>query len=223
MLLQINKKIFYYFFLFIILTTLNNESIKNFSLPKINQIKVTGLENNESIELLKNLKVFQIKNLFFLDQSQIKEIFNSNNLIENYTIFKRYPSTLEIKIYKTKFLANTNKNGIFFLVGSNSKLIQSKKIKKNIPFIFGDFEIQNFLKLKKNIDNSKLNYQDIKNIYFFPSGRWDIEMKSGILIKLSKYKIVESLDLSIEILLDNEFDNIDLIDLRQNNQVVING
>ena len=34
--------------------------------------------------------------------------------------------------------------------------------------------------------NSKFELSEIKNLYFFKSGRWDIETNSGILIKLPK-------------------------------------
>ena len=48
-------------------------------------------------------------------------------------------------------------------------------------------------------------------------------MHSGLLIKLPKDKLKESLDISIKILNDNKFKNLKIIDLRQKNQVIING
>ena len=79
------------------------------------------------------------------------------------------------------------------------------------------------LELKKFIDNSNLNYNEVKNLFFFSSGRWDIEIKSGILIKLPSEKLMESLELSLSLLNNEKFKNIKSIDVRQKNQVIIDG
>ena len=91
-----------------------------------------------------------------------------------------------------------------------------------MPFIFGNFEIKKFLNLKKIIDQTNLNYNNIKNFYSFPSGRWDIEMISGVIIKLPITRIKESLNLSIDLLDNKEFRNIKILDIRQKNQIVTN-
>ena len=36
------------------------------------------------------------------------------------------------------------------------------------------------------IDNSNFDYGNIKNLFYFKSGRWDIEMESGLILKLPK-------------------------------------
>ena len=95
---------------------------------------------------------------------------------------------LNIEINKTNFLAQFKKDGKFFL-GSNGKLIKVSILKKILPFIFGDFKINNFFDLKKAIDQTNLNYYEIRNLFFFKSGRWDIETKYGLLIKLPKKKL----------------------------------
>ena len=221
MLQQINKKIIFYISLVIILGTFNNKNLKNFDLPKINMVDIEGIVFNNN-EFIKITNLTKFNNLLSIQKSQIKEILNSNNLIEEYEVFKRYPSSLEIKIKKTNFLASTNINGKNYLVGSNGKFINTKNYSKNLPFIFGNFEINKFLKFKKIISQTDLDYNDIKNFYYFPSGRWDIEMISGILIKLPITGIKESLNLSIELLNNIEFSNIKILDIRQKNQIVIN-
>jgi len=221
MLQQINKKILVYFFLFLLLATLNNKSLNNFNFPKISSIEFIGL-GEESSKFIKNFELFKMSNIFFLDKLKIKRLMDSNNTIEEYTIFKRYPSTLEINVIKTKFLAYLNKDGKKFYVGSNGKLIEVKSEIKNLPYIFGDLNINEFLKLKKTIDKSNLNYNEIKNLFFFQSGRWDIEKNSGTLIKLPNKELKESLKLSLSILNNNKFGKIKTIDVRQKNQVIIN-
>jgi len=221
MLQQINKKIIFYISLVIILGTFNNKNLKNFDLPKINMVNIEGIEFNDN-EYLKIMNLIKLNNLLSIQKSQIKEILNSNNLIEEYEVFKKYPSSLEIKIEKTNFLASTNINGKNYLVGSNGKLINTKDYSQNLPFIFGNFETEKFLEFKNIILQTDFKYNNIKNFYYFPSGRWDIEMISGVLIKLPITGIKESLNLSIDLLEEIEFSNIKILDIRQKNQIVIN-
>ena len=221
MLQQINKKIIFYISLVIILGTFNNKNLKNFDLPKINIVNIEGIEfdNNEFSEITSLIK---FNNLLSIQKSQIKKIFNSNNLIEEYEVFKRYPSTIEIKIKKTNFLASTRINGKNYLVGSNGKLIDKKEFSEDLPFVFGNFETEKFLELKSIILQTDFKYNNIENFYYFPSGRWDIKMISGITIKLPISGIKESLNLSIDLLNNKEFSKIKILDIRQKNQIVIN-
>ena len=221
MLQQINKKIIFYISLVVILGTFNNKNLKNFDLPKINVVNIEGIEFNDN-EYLKIINLIKLNNLLSIQKFQIKEILNSNNLIEEYEVFKKYPSSLEIKIEKTNFLASTNINGKNYLVGSNGKFINTKDYSQNLPFIFGNFETEKFLEFKNIILQTDFKYNNIKNFYYFPSGRWDIEMISGVLIKLPITGIKESLNLSIDLLDDIEFSNIKILDIRQKNQIVIN-
>ena len=60
----------------------------------------------------------------------------------------------------------------------------------------------------------------MKTYFFFPSGRWDIETSSGVLIKLPIENIEKSLELSLNLLKEKQFDNIKSIDVRPQNQVI---
>ena len=221
MLQQINKKIFFYIFLLLILGTFNNRNFENLDFLKINIVEIEGIEFNDN-EFLKIKNLIKFNNLLSIQKSQIKEILNSNNLIEEYEVFKRYPSSIEIKIKKTNFLASTNVNGKNYIVGSNGKFINAKEYSQNLPFIFGNFETEKFLEFKKIILQTDFEYNKIKNFYYFPSGRWDIEMISGVLIKLPITEIKESLTLSIDLFDDIELSNIKILDMRQKNQIIIN-
>ena len=221
MLQQINKKIIFYISLIIILSTFNNKNLKNFDLLKINMIDIEGIEFSDN-EFLRIANLIKLNNILSIQKSQIKDILNSNNFIEEYEVFKRYPSSIEIKVKKTNFLASTNINGKNYFVGSNGKFINTKDYSKNLPFVFGNFEPEKFLEFKNIILQTNFKYNNIKNFYHFPSGRWDIEMISGVLIKLPISGIKESLNLSIELLNDIEFSSIKILDIRQKNQIVIN-
>ena len=221
MLQQINKKIIFYISLVIILGTFNNKNLTNFELPKIDMVNIEGIELNDN-EFLEISNLTKLNNLFSIEKSQLKEILNANNLIEKYEVSKKYPSSIEIKIEKTNFLASTNINGKNYIVGSNGKFINTKDYSKNLPFVFGNFKTEKFLEFKDIILKTKFEYDKIKNFYYFPSGRWDIEMNSGVTIKLPIKGIKESLNLSIDLLDNIKFSNIKILDMRQKNQIVIN-
>lgn len=221
--LQKGKKILIYFFLFLIIGTFNNKNLNNLFFFKINKISVMGLDEKSNFELQKELSFLKLNNLFFLNKIKIIEIINSNNLIENFSVSKKYPSSLEIIINKTDFLAKLKKNNKNFILGSNGKLIESNEYVIDLPFIFGNFEIESFFELKEAIDKADFDYSKIKNLFFFKSGRWDIETKNGLLIKLPKNELKKTLELYLIFISENKKKKIDIIDLRQSNQIIING
>jgi len=220
--LLINKKIIIYLSLFFLFVTVNNQVLNKLSFPKINFIKIIGLNSEESQNLLKKLNYLKLQNLFFLDKNNIKKNINSNEIIDEFSIFKNYPSTLEIKIIKTQLIARTNKNGINYFIGSNGKLIKSDYIISNLPFIVGNFDNREFMNLKKIIVKSNFDFESIKKLYFYSSKRWDIETIDGLIIKLPTDDLNQSLNLLILLLDKYKSQDIKLIDLRQKNQVIIN-
>ena len=217
-----SKKIFQYLFLFLIIGTLNNKNLSTFELPKIDEISVSGLSKKENLEVLKSLEKFKENNLFFLSKFELVKIIEKNDYIEKFYVSKKYPSSLNIHLQKTRLMALINKDAKFFYIGSNRKFIEASEQVKNLPFIYGEFDIDKFFEIKEDIDQSNFKLSQVKNLFFFPSGRWDIETHQGILIKLPIFKVKESLNLYLELLNKDDFKNIKIIDLRQNNQVITN-
>jgi|TARA_B110000037_G_scaffold170393_1_gene193239 cell division protein FtsQ len=217
------KKFLIYFFLLFLISSINNISLSNLKLKKIDNLSVTGLEENDNLILLQNIKNSNLGNILLINRKKIINQIDSNNLVEKFTIFKRYPSSIDINIKKAKFLARVNKNGKIYFIGSNKKLIENKFVNDYLPFIFGNPDINGFLNLKNIIDQSKISYSEIKNLFFFPSERWDLELKNNIIIKLSNNNIEESLKLALEFLHSNEFKDIKIIDARIKNQIILNG
>jgi cell division protein FtsQ len=217
-----SKKILIYFFLLILVCSVNNINLNNTKFDEIKNIKVLGLGGKNDLILLKDITNLDLGNIFFINLNEINHLINSNSLIEKYRIFKRYPSTLEIEINKTKFLAKINNNGEIFLIGSNGKLSKNFFSNNNVPFIFGKPDISEFLNFKKIIDQSKFSYDDINNLYFFSSKRWDIELNNNIIIKLSENHVRDTLELVFEFLRDQSLKDIKIIDARIKNQIIIN-
>ena len=216
-----SKKIVIYFLLFILMGSVNNITLKNQNFLKIIKINITGLNDSKVLNIEKDLANLNLNNIFTINKNEISQVIYSYNTIENYNIIKNYPSTLNIEINLTNFLAKINDGGKTSIIGSNGRLIDSKYFNANLPYIFGKPEIKEFLEFKKIIDQSKYSYEQIKNFYFYPSNRWDLELNNGIIIKLSNLKVINSLNQSYEFLNDEYFKYIKVIDARIPNQIII--
>ena len=217
-----SKIIFIYFFLLIIVSSISNKFVDNFKSIKIKNINVLGLESKDNQIILDKIKYLKLENIFSINKNEILKILNSNSLIESYEIFKIYPSTINIIIKKTEFLAKINDNGKIFLIGSNGKLIPTVKPYKDLPFIFGNPKIDEFLKFKQIIDNSKFSYNQIENLYFYQSKRWDLKLKENILLKLPNDFSNKILDTLYEFLEEYNVKNFTIIDSRIKNQIILN-
>ena len=216
-----SKKILIYFFLLLVVGSINNINLNSLKFQNINNINITGLDIKDKLILLKQIKNFNLNNIFLISKSDLINEIESNSLIEKYFIFKRYPSTIDINIEKTKFLAKINKNGKNFYLGSNGKFIKYDFSKNKLPFIFGNPDLIDFFDIKEIIDKSKISYTDIKNLYFFPSKRWDLELRNNTIIKLPNDNTNLALNLAIEFLHDNQFKDNKIIDARIENQIIL--
>ena len=217
-----SKKIFIYFFLLFLFGSINNISFPNSKLLNLNNITVSGLDDKNNRDTMKKLKGLKLNNIFFLNKDEIKKKIEKNPLIESYKILKIYPDTIDIKLKKTKFLGKINQDGRILFLGSNGNLSEKVLENQKLPFIFGKPKIKEFLYFKKIIDESKFSYFEIENFYFYPSKRWDIELKNNIVLKLPKDATKISLDYSFNFLKNNNFKNNKVIDARVKNQIILN-
>ena len=216
-----SKKILVYFFLLLIVGSINNKTFSKIKFFQIKNINIKGLADIENEILLSNLRYIFLKNILLINKKEISEVLEKNTLVQNYTILKKYPSTLNIRIEKTKFLAKINKKNKIFYLGSNGKLIKNNN-KYELPFIFGNPDINEFLKFKKILDNSKISYEEIKNLYFFPSNRWDLHFKNDILLMLPNELTYEKLNYLYEFLENYNGENFNMVDARIENQIILN-
>ena len=216
-----NKIIIYLLFLFILSTTsakfINDQNTISSSVSKIN---TTGLSKRKNLEISNNLNNFLYESIFVISKDEIKKILEKHNIIQEFSIKKIYPSTLNIEIKPTKFIARVSNNGQY-LVGANGKLIEDKNNNELLPYIFGEFNSLDFLSFKQNIEKSIFSFSNLKTLYFFPSGRWDILTDNDILIRLPQEHIVASLNLSKKLINNDNFKDNKFIDLRVKNHLVI--
>ena len=217
-----SKKIIIYLFIFFTLVTITNRNLSN-NFYLIKEFNINGLNTIETRKISHDLKIFKNINIFLFDKQNISEKIYSNKIVEKLNVFKKYPSTLNIEIKKTKFLAMTKKDKSNYFIGANGNLIKVDSANLDLPFIFGNVETDDFLNFKKIIDNSNFKFNDIENLYYFKSNRWDVTMKNGLTLKMPPNLTLEKLNLIFEMIQRNVFDDNKIIDYRQNNMIVING
>tara|TARA_Y100000591_G_scaffold197430_1_gene170827 strand:+ start:52 stop:645 length:594 start_codon:yes stop_codon:yes gene_type:complete len=194
----------------------------NISFPKINKIEISGLKLDERKKIEDIIHDSNFKSIFHLDKQYLKRKISSINIIEQFEIFKNYPSTLKISIKETKTLAQVKRNGFDYFIGSNGKLIRNNYLVSNLPFVFGDLDLDEFLNFKKEIDKSNFDFKNITKLYYFKSKRWDIETSKGYLIKLSKDNVEKDLNMFVRLYNEDKIINELVVDFRQKNQIIIN-
>ena len=222
MLQRKSNKIIFYFFLLFFVSSINNFKLNQLKFEKIKEINISGLEYSDKKIIFDQIKKLYLDNIYSLNKDELKKIFSSNTIVEKYEIFKIYPSTLLINIQKTNFLAKINYDEKVFLVGSNGKLSKEKLSNLKLPYIFGKPNIEEFLNFKRIIDESKIPYNQIKNIYYFQSGRWDLKLENNNLVKLPKENIIDSLNNYFEFIKYNNFLDNKIVDMRIDSQIIIN-
>lgn len=205
----------------VLVGSINNNSINNLKFEKIKNINIFGLDENDRKIILYNLNSLDLKNIFLINKRKFQNIIESNSLVEEYNVIKKYPYSIDINIKKTNFIARISKNGKFFLIGNNGKLSDNNNSGIELPYIFGNPEIKKVLELKKIIDQSNIDYSKIKSLYYFKSKRWDLKFNNSIVLKLPEKIEKETLD-KISIFLKNiELENKEIVDARIKNQIII--
>ncbi len=219
-----NKTIYIYFLLFILITSINN---KNLELKKIFNNKlifeVKGMSNNDNSKLKNNLENINNENIFKLNKNKILDEINSNNLVSNYLVKKKYPDKIVITINKAAFIGKVFRNNKLFIIGSNGKFIDIKKnYNPELPYFYGNFNKNEFLRLLNILKLVELKIDNIKSFYYFPSGRWDIKFNNGLLFKLPIGKTKDALIRALALKENKNFINSKVIDLRINNKIISN-
>ena len=178
MLQQINKiNVYFYILCFLILTTISNNNLSKsindrFLVKKIN-VNTKFPEINKKIR--SKIDFLYSENIFFIKEYELYNDLNEFKFLENISIRKKYPSTLDIYANRTDILAVTYIDNKKYYLGNNGKFIQTLNIDfdKKLPVIFGKFEVKDFFNLVNLIKTQKIEYEKSKNIIF-------IKIKDGI-------------------------------------------
>ncbi len=225
MLQSISKiKIYFYLFLLVLLSTfLNLNIITKFEKSNlITDISISGLNNEEKNLLKKNLKIFINKNIFLINKNEVEKKLKNNTFLESYRVMKVFPSKLYINVKKTEFLGKTIIDFEEFYIGKNGRFTKSSFVEDeyNLPHVFGNFKINDFLKLQKILVNNGINLNNFNKYYYFKSNRWDIENKNNVILKLPSVNIENSLNIYKSLISSKNIETVKLIDLRIPNKII---
>ena len=220
-----SKFIFIYVLLFILVTSINNKNLYNKELFSNNLIfEVNGLTYVDNQKLKRDLINLNKDNIFKLDKNEISNRINENNLVFTFLAKKDYPNKINIQITKAKYFGKIYKNGQLYIIGSNGKLINyDVDSMKDLPYFYGNFKREEFLKFSIIVNKVGLDTKDISSFYFFPSGRWDIKFKNGLLLKLPNTDLMNVLSKAMLLKNNQNFTNSKMIDLRIKNRIISNG
>ena len=219
------KKIYLYLFILIFLsTTLNiNYSKRIRDIFKLKKIDIYGLNYQEKQNIKDSLNILQDRNIFSITKVQVINIIKKYNEFENYEIQRVLPSKLNIEIKKTKFIGKTIKDGKVYLIGENEKFINLENYNEdlNLPFVFGDFPIKEFVSLQDNLKKINFNLNKIHKYFYFKSGRWDLKLEKDITLKLPIKNQFETLQKFSFLERENKVKPESIIDLRIANKIII--
>ena len=212
-------KFFFYSSLIIILTSINNYKLINKNIFNIKYINVEGF-SKEKNELIKNeFKNLYEKNILFISKNYFTDLTNRND-IKYLFIKKNFPNKLVINFIPAKpmYIVENDNNKI--ILGDNGKILKTELNENNFPTISGFDDIENIYDVVNLINQSNLDYKMISEIKFFKSGRFDVYLSKGIIIKFPIKFNQKIIDYSSELLNRKEFANSKVIDLRIKNKII---
>lgn len=224
---SINKlKIYFYIFSLLFLTTIINKDIISnisyfFLIKNLNIVSETDLLKKK---ILKEINFINESNIFFIKKKKLSNKLKNINYIDEFKIKKIYPSSLIVKVKKTNLIGITFINNKQYYVGENGNFISVNSIrnKDKLPFIFGEFNIQDFLNLKLKLSDSDIIFSNIKKYHYHKNRRWDLYLNDNVLIQLPNKNIKNALNLYKKLKTNNEIKPNMIIDLRITNRIILN-
>ena len=85
-----------------------------------------------------------------------------------------------------EYESNQKKELIEFCNFSDTIIWDGMFLDKELPFIFGKPSIDEFIKFTNIIDQSKLSFNQVKNLYFFPSKNIALPLTEAMCVLSSK-------------------------------------
>ncbi len=215
------KRIIIALALLILLTTISVQQkivVSKLNLTKID-IKNNYLLKKENIEEL--LLPIYNKNLIFLKNKDIEELLKQNSLIESFKIRKKYPNTLEIKIFEKRPIAILQNKKKKFYISEKIELFKYENLPnyEHLPYVLGNKNEFNIL--YKNLIKINFPKNLIEKYILYGSNRWDLKIKNDIVIKLPSKNYQESLKNYLEIKSKKEFQKYDVFDYRIAGQLIL--
>ncbi len=219
--LKTDKKLnfFFYTILIIILTSINNYNLKNKNTFNIKDIEVNGFSTEKNLQIENQIKNIVGINIFFLRKDYFIKLIERNDVKET-RIKKIYPNKIIISFISAKPICVIENQGNRIILGDNGKILDIEVVENNLPTVLGSQNIRNIFEVINLLKKSNLDYQNIRNIIFFKSGRFDINFKNGVIIKFPLMYSKEIINYSNNLLNNDKFINSKVIDLRLKNRII---
>ncbi len=207
--------------LLILLTTITFQekiTLSKFNIKKINIENNFILKENEIKKLL--IPVYD-KNIFLINNKDIKRLLIKNTFIDSYKIKKKYPNTLEIKIYEKKPIAILINKKKKYFISEKIDLVEFKNYNefKDLPFVFG--KKKEFEKLYLSLNEINFPFHIIKKYTFFKAKRWNLDTVNNKVIKLPAENYTLSLENYLSLKDDKNFKKFKIFDYRIHNQLIL--
>ena len=217
--LKKGKKLNFFLFitLILILTSINNYNYKNIFLIKI--IKVNGFSAKKNKFIEEDAQTVLGQNIFFLDKKNFEKLIDRNDTKE-LIVKKIYPNKILVNFTPTKPIGIIENKGNKIVLGDNGKILDIEINENNFPIIRGSENISHIFDVVNLLISSKFNYNNIENIIFFKSGRFDIKLKNKILIRFPINYSKQIINYGSDVLNNKEFVNSKIIDLRINSRII---
>ncbi len=209
--------------IFILLTTFSPK-FDLLSGINLNIKKITILDNDilDEEEIKKGLIFLYKKNLFFLNEEDIKKALIDNPFLESFSLKKVYPFTIKLNIVEKKPIAILHIKKQKYYISDKGDLINFREIERfeKLPNVFG--KGKDFYLLYKDLQNIDFPIKTVKNFYFFESGRWDLILRDKKIIKLPNKDYLLSLENFMLSKENKSFSNYKIFDYRIKNQLILN-
>ena len=135
---------------------------------------------------------------------------------------KKFPNKLIINFTSAKPICLVEIKDKNFILGSNGKILDTKIDEKKIPIVSGSNNLKNIFNVVTLIKKSNFNYTSINKIIFFKSGRFDINLRNGVVLKFPVKFNKKIINYGNNLLYEKKFTNSKIIDLRVKNKIIIN-
>ena len=216
------KKLFVGLILFIFLSTYKFKN--DYNILKVFNIKKIEIENNlilNNDEIRNDLNFLYQRNIFSINEKEIRESIEKKSFIESFEIKKIYPSSIKIKIFEKKPIAIVQDKKEKFFYTDKGDLIKYLNIKKfeNLPIVFSNKDSFNIF--YKQLVKINFPINQIKSFYFFKANRWDLIMRNDKIIKLPIKSYEKSLKNFLIINEKDGFTKFKVFDYRINGQLIL--
>ena len=219
--LKIGRKFNFFFYsaILIILTSINNYNLRDNNIVRIEVLEISGFSEKKNEIIKDDIKDLLKKNIFFLEKDYFLKLINRNDT-KKLNIKKIYPNKLMIDFIPAKplciILINNNK----IILGDNKKKLNIDITENNLPIILGSSNIDEIFEVLNLLKTSKMEYSKIYSVEFFKSGRFDINLKNGVLLKFPFKYSLDIINYASNLLKNKNFINSKIIDLRVENKII---